>query len=111
VRPWPVRADGQGPLPGVAGEAGGDVPDPERVRVGFPQVRVVAVAEEAGPGGQVGGDVRGDDPAGVDLPGLRGEVAHHAQFIGTVHRQHAVVETNGVRTPKAMGLAPSGWKP
>ena len=46
----------------------------ERVRVGFPQVRVVAVAEEAGPGGQVGGDVRGDDPAAVDLPGLRREV-------------------------------------
>jgi hypothetical protein len=29
-----------------------------------------ALAEEAGPGGQVGGDVRGDDPARVDLPGL-----------------------------------------
>lgn len=26
--PGPARADGQGPLPGVACEAGGDVPDP-----------------------------------------------------------------------------------
>jgi len=52
------------------------VPNPvaERVRAGFPQLVVVA-AEEAGPGGEVGGDVRGNDPAGVDLPGLRGEVA------------------------------------
>jgi hypothetical protein len=37
------------------------VPDPvaERIRVGFLHVRVVMVAEEAGPGGEVGGDVRG----------------------------------------------------
>jgi hypothetical protein len=44
----------------------------ERVWVGFPQLLVVAEAEEAGPGGQVGGDVRGDAPAAVDLPGFRG---------------------------------------
>lgn len=31
---------------------------------------VVVAAEEAGPGGEVGGDVRRDDPPGVDLPGL-----------------------------------------
>ena len=31
-------------------------------------------AEEAGPCREVGRDVRGQDPAGVDLPGLRGEV-------------------------------------
>src|SRR5271170_900601 len=75
--PWPAGADFQGPLAGVDGEAGGDVPDPvaERVRVGFPQFLVVAKAEEAGPGGDVGSDVRGDDPAAVDLPGLGGEVA------------------------------------
>jgi hypothetical protein len=30
--------------------------------------------------------------------------SHHAQYIDTVHRQHAVVETGGVRTAKAMGL-------
>ena len=30
--------------------------------------------------------------------------SHHAQYIDTVHRQHAVVETSGVRTAKAMGL-------
>jgi hypothetical protein len=36
------------------------VPDPvaERVRVGVAEFRVVAVPEEAGPGGEVGGDVR-----------------------------------------------------
>jgi hypothetical protein len=30
--------------------------------------------------------------------------SHHAQYIDTVHREHAVVETSGVRTAKAMGL-------
>ena len=38
ICPGPVGADGEGPLPGVAGEAGGDVPDPvaERIGVCFP---------------------------------------------------------------------------
>ena len=68
VLPRPVRADLQDPLPGVVHEAGREVPDAvaERVGDGLPQVRVVAEAEEAGPGGQVGGDVRREDPAGVD---------------------------------------------
>jgi len=35
----------------------------------------------------------------ADVPG-----SHHPQYIDTVHRQHAVVETAGVRTAKAMGL-------
>ena len=30
--------------------------------------------------------------------------SHHPQYIDTVHREHAVVETGGVRTAKAMGL-------
>jgi hypothetical protein len=30
--------------------------------------------------------------------------SHHPQDIGTVHREHAAVETAGVRTAKAMGL-------
>jgi hypothetical protein len=30
--------------------------------------------------------------------------SHHAQYLDTVHREHAVVETSGVRTAKAMGL-------
>jgi hypothetical protein len=30
--------------------------------------------------------------------------SHHPQYIDTVHREHAVVETAGVRTGKAMGL-------
>jgi hypothetical protein len=57
----------------VPGEPGGNVPDAvtERIGVGFPQVLVVAEAEEPRPGGQVGGDVRGDDPAAVDRPGFR----------------------------------------
>ena len=45
----------------MAGEAGGEVPDPvaEGIGVGVPQVRVVAVAEETGPGREVGGRPRG----------------------------------------------------
>jgi hypothetical protein len=30
--------------------------------------------------------------------------SHHPQYIGVAHREHAVVETAGVRTAKAMGL-------
>jgi hypothetical protein len=30
--------------------------------------------------------------------------SHHPQYIDTVHRDHATVETSGVRTAKAMGL-------
>ena len=67
--PWPAGADGEYPLPGVPGQPRGDVPDPvaECVRVGVAEFPVVTEAEEAGPGGQVGGDVRRDDPAAVDL--------------------------------------------
>jgi hypothetical protein len=35
----------------------------------------------------------------ADVPG-----SHHAQYIDTLHREHAVVEAVGVRTAKAMGL-------
>ncbi len=42
-------------------------------------------------------NIPGDGLAGV--PG-----SHHPQYIDTMHRQHAVVETSGVRTAKAMGL-------
>jgi hypothetical protein len=42
----------------------------ERIGVGFSQVIVIVAAEEAGPGREIGGDVRGDDPAAVDLPAL-----------------------------------------
>jgi hypothetical protein len=34
-----------------------------------------------------------------DVPG-----SHHPQYIDVAHREHAVVETGGVRTAKAMGL-------
>jgi len=30
--------------------------------------------------------------------------SHHPQYTGTVHREHAAVETGGVRTAKATGL-------
>ena len=36
------------------------------------------------------------------MPGIPG--SHHPQYIDAVHREHAVVETAGVRTAKAMGL-------
>jgi hypothetical protein len=36
------------------------------------------------------------------IPGVPG--SHHAQYIDALHREHAVVETAGVRTAKAMGL-------
>jgi hypothetical protein len=37
-----------------------------------------------------------------EIPGVPG--SHHPQYIDVVHREHAVVETGGVRTAKAMGL-------
>lgn len=36
------------------------------------------------------------------IPGVPG--SHHAQFIDALHRDHATVETDGVRTAKSMGL-------
>jgi len=39
---------------------------------------------------------------GSGISGVPG--SHHPQYIDVVHREHAVVETGGVRTGKAMGL-------
>ena len=39
---------------------------------------------------------------GSGIEGIPG--SHHPQYIDVVHREHAVVETAGVRTAKAMGL-------
>jgi hypothetical protein len=39
---------------------------------------------------------------GSGITGVPG--SHHPQYIDTVHREHAAVETAGVRTAKAMGL-------
>ncbi|HEV2257990.1 MAG TPA: transposase [Streptosporangiaceae bacterium] len=39
---------------------------------------------------------------GTGISGVPG--SHHPQYTGTVHREHAVAETGGVRTAKAMGL-------
>jgi len=57
----------------VPGEFRGKVPDAvaQRRRVGVVEFRVVLVAEEAGPGGEVGGDVRREHPPLVDLEYLR----------------------------------------
>jgi hypothetical protein len=51
------------------------VPDPvaEGIRVRVAEF-VVVQAEEAGPCREVGGDVRGEDPADVDLPVLGGSL-------------------------------------
>jgi len=48
IFPWPVAADGEDPMPGVAGEPGGDVPDPvaECVRVGVAEFLVVTEAQK-----------------------------------------------------------------
>jgi hypothetical protein len=60
----------------VADEPGREVPDPvaERVRGGVAEILIVVEAEEAGPGGEVSGDIRREDPALVDLPGFRGSL-------------------------------------
>jgi hypothetical protein len=73
------------------------VPDPvaERVGIGVPQVLLVAVNEEAGPGGQVGGDVRGDDPAAVTCQ----------DFEGRFRRPMALA----ARTPAVSTTACSRW--
>jgi hypothetical protein len=39
---------------------------------------------------------------GSGIEGVPG--SHHPQYIDVAHREHAVVETSGVRTAKAMGL-------
>ena len=39
---------------------------------------------------------------GSGIGGVPG--SHHPQYIDVLHREHAVVETGGVRTAKAMGL-------
>ena len=107
--PGPVRADLQGPLPGVAGEAGGDLPDPvaERIRVGVPHVRGVVVAEEAGPGGEVGGDVRGGRstagrpacPGGAARPGARLRDDQRRRMAGHPRRCHpGAVSPPGIRS-------------
>jgi hypothetical protein len=47
----------------------------------------------------MGGPLGLDPNSGFEPPG-----SHHSQYIDVVHREHAVVETGGVRTAKAMGL-------
>jgi hypothetical protein len=46
---------------------------------------------------------------GSGIGGVPG--SHHPQYIDAVHREHAVVETGGVRTAKAMGLRGLPSKP
>ena len=82
--PGPVGADGEDLLAGVGGQARGEVPDPvaEGVRVGVAGSGSPWKPEEAGPGGEVGGDVRRGDPPCVDLPGLRWQAAQAHGFRG-----------------------------
>src|SRR5262249_59593280 len=70
ILPGPVGADLEEALAGVMREAGGDVPDPaaERVRVGFPQVRVVAEAHQARRRPQARAQVLREDPTPRDPP-------------------------------------------
>ena len=65
-------------------ETGREVPDPvaARVRLGFLQVGAVVEAQQPVPGGQVSGDVGGEDPAAVDLPGFRWQVPQAHRFGG-----------------------------
>ena len=76
VFPGPVRADLKDALAGVADELGGKVPDPvvERVLVGVPQVFAVVEAEEAGSGGQAGGEDQ------AQLQAFRGRSARDAHL-------------------------------
>jgi hypothetical protein len=69
VFPGPVRADLEDVLAGVTDELGRKAPDPvaERAQVGVPPVFAVVEAEEAGPGGQAGGDADGGDPPAINL--------------------------------------------
>jgi hypothetical protein len=46
---------------------------------------------------------------GDGIPGVPG--SHHPQYIDAVHRDHVTVETDGVRTAKAMGLRNLPSKP
>lgn len=74
----PVGADRQDAFAGVAGEAGGDVPDPiaERVRVGVPQP-----GSSQWPRGRVQGEVGGRDAGAVPGDGKAG--GHHQQTADT----------------------------
>jgi hypothetical protein len=78
-------------------EAGREVPDSvaERVRLGFLQVGAVVEAQQPAPGGKVSGDVGGEDPAAVDLPGFEGRFRRPIDF--------------AVRTPPVSTTACSRW--
>lgn len=110
----------------MADEPGGDVPDSvaERVRGGVTESWLVVEAEEPGPGGEVGGDIRGEDPALVDLPRFRREVAepHCLGGADAVGLDGGVVPLGGVDelrvlaarddfTCRAMNRSPSGQVP
>src|SRR4029077_14531208 len=82
----------------------------ERVRVGFPKVRIVAEAEEAGPGSEVGGDVRSEHPAAVDLPGLRWQVPQAQGLRGpdTAGLHDSVLAVHGVDVLGMMAARDAG---
>jgi hypothetical protein len=81
----------------VPDEPGRDVPDrvAERVRLGVPQFRLVVEAEEPGPGGEVGCDVRGEDPPLLTCRAFDGRLWSPIAF--------------AVRTPSVSTVAWSRW--
>jgi hypothetical protein len=88
----------------VADEPAGDAPDPvtERVKLCVAEFWLVVEGKEAGPGCEVGGDVRGEDPSLVDLLGLAGKVARPMAL---------AVRTPSVSTVSRMAKnAPIPWR-
>jgi len=66
------------------------------------EAAIMALPENAWkPGIAQDGTVEQDKDV-AEITGLPG--SHHAQYIDVIHRDHATVETGGVRTAKAMGL-------
>src|SRR6266568_3383157 len=72
VFPGPGPADLQHPGAGVADQPGGQAQQPvaQRVRLGVLEILLVVEAEQAAPGGQVGGEAGGQHPAAVHRPGF-----------------------------------------
>jgi hypothetical protein len=101
--PWPVRADLEDALAGVVYEAGREVPDSvaERVQLGFLQVGAVVGVQQSVPGGEVSGDIGGEDPAAVDLPSRGRQVpqAHRLRRADAICLDDGVLAVDHVDVP------------
>lgn len=90
-------------------EFAGQVPQPVAQRLGFGvgDVGMVVQTEQPGPGVDVGGDVRREDPAGVDLPGLRRSLNYDLErFMRPIGCGKALFLSEGVAT---RGMPRSVW--